>query len=99
MGSSDRYFHRLPPSIKAAILGYLADCPQNRPVYVATVIHHLSEQGLTVSRSELVLKNAIAEAAINHGFTVGFGHPPFGLGLRFHHAIRRALVQLRRAER
>ena len=99
MATSNRHLRRLRPTMRAAILGYLADHPRDRPVHVATVIHQLAQEGMTVSRSEFVLKNAIAEAAISQGFTVGFGRPALGLGLSFHHPIRRALVQLRRLKR
>lgn len=98
MASNTRYLHLLSPSIRAAILAYMADHPQDRPVYVASVIHFLGERGLTASRSELMLKNAIAEAAIRQGLTVGFGRPPLGLALTFYHPIRRALVKLRRIQ-
>lgn len=96
MGSSTRYLHQLPSSMRAAILANMAHHPPDRPVYVASVIHMLGVRGLTVSRSNLVLKNAIAEAAISHGLMVGFGRPPVGPGVNVHHPIRRALVQLRR---
>ena len=97
MGSSDQHLHRLPPSVRTAILDYMADHHRDRPVYVAAVLQHLAEQGLAGSRTELV-KKAIAEAAIREGLTVGFGRPPFGLGAAFSHPIRRALVQLRRIQ-
>lgn len=99
MGSSTGYLRRLPAPVREAILGYMAEHSGDRPVYVASVVRALGERGLTVTRSELVLKNAIAEAAIHKGFTVGFGRPPLGLALSFCHPIRRALVQLRRIQR
>ena len=67
-----RYFNRLPGQSQATILEYLDQHDRASPVSVASVVHLLCERRAHVELSEVSLKNSIAEAALQRGFSVAF---------------------------
>ena len=66
------FFHRLPPEVRATILGRLETHDSELPVSVAEMVHMLGTHQLHVDLSEVSLKSSIAEAAIERGLSVAF---------------------------